>query len=290
MPRELPPRASGVKDYRRDCPLTLLGQELAKLLGVSFAEDGIRFSACYVSSAYRCIQTAHAILTGAEQSSIPLFVEPGLFERINWPEYPVWFTPDELFEQGFNVARDYTTFYSRDTLPIGETYNDYYERQHDMMQHVLSRSCQSDSVTLIVAHASSLDACSRLLCHPKEPTDSEVCVAGSDAEQSAHPILAPIIPPAAIPPPLATLVLAEHQSIPGDHDDDGPDANPDSKATNCWSLIPFPGVTAYLSHDDNFAFDYRVLLQSGDAFLNQPTVKRTHLTVRPKRCLSAVSA
>ncbi len=61
--------AFGTDDYDR---LTERGQAQARLLGAHFAQIGVRFNAVVAGGLTRHMQTAQAILAGAEQADLPV--------------------------------------------------------------------------------------------------------------------------------------------------------------------------------------------------------------------------
>ncbi|VDL20161.1 unnamed protein product, partial [Hymenolepis diminuta] len=66
MPPRLPVRED-IIDHTLDSPLTQIGLFVAGACGRALAESGVRFSACYVSPALRCVQTACHLLKAAGQ-------------------------------------------------------------------------------------------------------------------------------------------------------------------------------------------------------------------------------
>ncbi|KAM3173913.1 hypothetical protein ACTXT7_011615 [Hymenolepis weldensis] len=66
MPPRLPVRED-IIDHTLDSPLTQVGLFVAGACGRALAESGVRFSACYVSPALRCVQTACHLLKAAGQ-------------------------------------------------------------------------------------------------------------------------------------------------------------------------------------------------------------------------------
>lgn len=66
MPPRLPTRVD-MADHSMDAPLTQVGLFMAGESGRAFSESGVHFSACYVSPALRCVQTACQLLKSAEQ-------------------------------------------------------------------------------------------------------------------------------------------------------------------------------------------------------------------------------
>ena len=117
MPRTLPKRED-MNDYAQDCPLTQIGVCQATLFGEA-VEDLNCFDIQHVfcSPSFRCIQTCDAILKGAKRGSLPIAIEPGLFENVNfYKTIPNWMNYEELESTGFIVKHNYKELFSREFL------------------------------------------------------------------------------------------------------------------------------------------------------------------------------
>ena len=162
-------------DYQFDSPLTVIGLHQATLTGAALKESGTKISHVYVSPSFRCVQTASSILNAME-SDLSLNIEPGLFEWMTWyqsPSTPKFMSPNELVENGFNINLSYVPFRTVKHVLAGEseTLEDYYKRSHDLTKSILN--CTTGNV-LLVAHAGSLDTCTRELTGevlPRSPND-----------------------------------------------------------------------------------------------------------------------
>lgn len=167
MPECLPPRAP--EDWEKDCPLTTLGEVQSQLVGSSLKNFGVNFTKVFVSPSYRCVQTANGVLTAMGiEHQLPMKVENGLFEWMGWYDkgLPNWLSEKELGVI-FNIDQEYQPIVSRDYLEENskESFESFYERNSSTMREVMNNS---DGDILVVAHAISLETCTRQLIK-KEP-------------------------------------------------------------------------------------------------------------------------
>lgn len=143
------------------------------------ADKNTTIDAVYVSPAFRCVQTADAVLRGnifiynlinckcfhlhfimptfsfifpimhkitelGMRDTLPLRIEPGLYEWTGFVEshFPQLYTPDELATLGYNIDLTYEPQMSVSQLRdcLKETVPDLYKRNHIAMLHVLDQS------------------------------------------------------------------------------------------------------------------------------------------------------
>lgn len=165
MPVSVPQRKSGPEGFLRDCPLTCIGLTQATLLGEALKAAGVSFSHAFVSPSLRCIQTCHNILKGLGlQQSIKMNIEPGIFEWLAWHQnaMPDWIGPEELLEAGYNIDCKYKPYISAEELQdTEETSEQYFTRNFFVTQCILQSTEGLGGNLLFVAHASSLDTCTR---------------------------------------------------------------------------------------------------------------------------------
>lgn len=102
------PKRQNINDYRDDCPLTRIGNFQGTLYGETLLENQFDIQHVFCSPALRSIQTCDAILRGANKTSIPIAIEPGLFDPgFLSKTLPNWMTTDELTQAGFKIQSDY---------------------------------------------------------------------------------------------------------------------------------------------------------------------------------------
>lgn len=216
MPANIPPRK--IPDFQDDCPLTTLGELQALLIGEAMKTSKVHFDVAFASPSLRCVQTLSQILKGFE-SDLEIKIEPGLMEWVAWYQngLPTWMTPEELFDGGFKIDKTYKPVVRTDELPLRENAAEYYERSYALMKSIIENTKGN---VLIVAHATSLPACTRQLTGGKIPHVTEVTRLVQQV------------------PYLACLMARE-----------GADG---------WTLHPppFPPLT----HSSNKRFDYKILL------------------------------
>ncbi|XP_073513487.1 ubiquitin-associated and SH3 domain-containing protein B isoform X1 [Phyllobates terribilis] len=173
MPSSLPQRSGGYRDYEKDAPITVFGCTQAKLVGEALLESNTAIDFVYCSPSLRCVQTAHNILKGLNQDNkCKIRIEPGLFEWTKWVSgttLPAWLTPAELASSNLSVDTTYRPHIPISKLVVSETYETYMNRSFQVTKDILGE-CRSKDVSslpgnnlLIVAHASSLEACTRQL-------------------------------------------------------------------------------------------------------------------------------
>ncbi|KAM9299194.1 ubiquitin-associated and SH3 domain-containing protein B [Gastrophryne carolinensis] len=167
MPLSLPQRSGGYRDYEKDAPITVLGCTQARLVGEALLESNTTVDFVYCSPSLRCIQTAHNILKGLKQESKgKIRVEPGLFEWTKWvsgTSLPAWLSPTELAAANLSIDTTYRPHIPISKLVVSETYETYMSRSFQVTKDILGECKGKGNNILIVAHASSLEACTRQL-------------------------------------------------------------------------------------------------------------------------------
>lgn len=137
----------------------------ALLTGQMLSKQGVAVGFVYSSPAFRCIQTAQAVLEGLKaDTNVKIRVEPALFEWLgNYTEVPQFLTVAELDAAGYNIDVGYVPLISYDELSNkfrGENLSTFYERSHRVSDYAVKRSSEN---TLLVAHAANLETNSRIL-------------------------------------------------------------------------------------------------------------------------------
>lgn len=98
------------------------------------------------------------------EKSVQIRIEPGLFEWLGFlhNNFPPYFTPTELKDQGFNIDTEYRPYLTCDQLKerLDETVTKLYERNYSTMKAILQNTTSGN--ILVVAHAISLETCSRM--------------------------------------------------------------------------------------------------------------------------------
>ncbi|XP_015786258.1 protein UBASH3A homolog [Tetranychus urticae] len=160
--------------YSNDSPLTPIGEFQGFLFGQALSDHGVEINHVYCSPALRCLQTCHNILKGAGiQDNLAVNIEPGLFEFLgdHLHRLPSWLTPKEAAAgTGMNINLDYKPqIEAVDMLTIrtAENHSDFYARCHKVVESIISSTVTGN--ILIVAHAASVDSCTRLLTGKKLP-------------------------------------------------------------------------------------------------------------------------
>lgn len=165
MPSSLPSRTGGHREYDKDCPITVFGSTQARLVGEALSESNTLLDFVYSSPSLRCIQTAQHILQGLQQDGkIKIRVEPGLFEWTKWvsgTSLPNWIPPTELPADNFSLDTTYRPHFPVSKLTVSESYDTYISRSFQVTREILSECNNLGNTVLIVAHASSLEACTR---------------------------------------------------------------------------------------------------------------------------------
>ncbi|KAM4619966.1 ubiquitin-associated and SH3 domain-containing protein B [Polymixia lowei] len=165
MPVSLPARSGGYRDYDKDCPITVFGGTQARLIGEALLESHTTIDFVYCSPSLRCVQTAQNIVQGLQQEGkTKLRVEPGLFEWTKWvsgTSLPVWIPPAELVAANLSVDTTYRPHVPISKLAVSESYDTYISRSFQVTREILAECTNLGNTVLIVAHASSLEACTR---------------------------------------------------------------------------------------------------------------------------------
>uniref|UniRef100_A0A8C9W203 Ubiquitin associated and SH3 domain containing B n=1 Tax=Scleropages formosus TaxID=113540 RepID=A0A8C9W203_SCLFO len=163
MPPSLPQRSGGYRDYDKDSPITVFGSTQARLVGEALLESNTMIDFVYSSPSLRCVQTAHNILRGLQQDGkMKIRVEPGLFEWTKWvsgTSLPAWLSSADLAAANLSVDTTYRPHIPLNKLAVSESYDTYISRSFQVTREILA-DCKGNNV-LIVAHASSLEACTR---------------------------------------------------------------------------------------------------------------------------------
>lgn len=142
MPLSLPKRQGSPESFYKDCPLTVLGETQARLLGQALRLAGISsIQHVYCSPSLRSMQTCQNILKGLEiEHSVPICLEPGLFEWLIWykDSLPQFLTPSEMLDAGFRLSDQHQYFVSfNELLETHESAEQYYMRSHYVTQCAL---------------------------------------------------------------------------------------------------------------------------------------------------------
>uniref|UniRef100_A0AAY4DXS5 SH3 domain-containing protein n=1 Tax=Denticeps clupeoides TaxID=299321 RepID=A0AAY4DXS5_9TELE len=165
MPPSLPSRSGGFRDYDKDCPITVFGSTQARLIGEALLESHTVVDFVYCSPSLRCVQTAHNILRGLQQDGkMKIRVEPGLFEWTKWVSgnsLPTWIPVTDLAAANLSVDTTYRPHVPISKLTVSETYETYISRSFQVTREILNECKNLGNTVLIVAHASSLEACTR---------------------------------------------------------------------------------------------------------------------------------
>uniref|UniRef100_H2UZ97 Ubiquitin associated and SH3 domain containing B n=1 Tax=Takifugu rubripes TaxID=31033 RepID=H2UZ97_TAKRU len=177
MPSSLPARGGGHRDYDKDCPITVFGSTQARLVGEALLESHTAIDFVYCSPSLRCVQTAQNILQGLQQDeSTKIRIEPGLFEWTKWVSgtgLPAWLSPAELAAINLSVDTTYRPHIPISKLVVSESYETYIGRSFQVTREILADCKNQGNTVLIVAHASSLEACTRQIrgLTPQNPKD-----------------------------------------------------------------------------------------------------------------------
>ncbi|EDL95238.1 similar to RIKEN cDNA 2810457I06 (predicted) [Rattus norvegicus] len=131
--------------------------------GEALLESNTVIDHVYCSPSLRCVQTAHNILKGLQQDNhLKIRVEPGLFEWTKWvagSTLPAWMPPSELAAANLSVDTTYRPHIPVSKLVISESYDTYINRSFQVTKEIISECKSKGNNILIVAHASSLEAC-----------------------------------------------------------------------------------------------------------------------------------
>uniref|UniRef100_A0A7N8XGI9 Ubiquitin associated and SH3 domain containing Bb n=1 Tax=Mastacembelus armatus TaxID=205130 RepID=A0A7N8XGI9_9TELE len=158
------------RDYDMDTPITVFGSIQARLVGEALLESNTVIDFVYCSPSLRCVQTAQNILKGEkslqQDGKLKVRVEPGLFEWTKWVSgnsLPAWIPPTDLAAAHFSVDTTYRPLIPVSKLTVSESYENYMSRSYQVTKDILSDCKNTGNNVLIVAHASSLEACTRQL-------------------------------------------------------------------------------------------------------------------------------
>lgn len=156
------PKRNDPFEFSLDTPLTVIGNFQASATGKALKAEGIKFSHVYVSPSLRCLQTAVTIIKEMN-CNLPINVEPALFEWLSWyppSKRPVFLTSQQMLENGININTTYEPLMTLEDLfaKETETLSDYYDRSFLFSTQVIKTTTGN---ILLVAHASSLDTCTR---------------------------------------------------------------------------------------------------------------------------------
>lgn len=220
LPRRIPTRRGGPKDFFMDGPISEIGTFQAKLIGEALRAKGVTFTQVFCSPSLRCVQTATSVLEGLMDTRLKIKVEPALFEWMAWcrNNLPKFMSVDEYADYGFNVDRTYNSFYSLSQFNLYEKTDEYYYRTNNFVEHVLRTATGN---VLMFGHSATLDVGTRQLTgQPIRKTDDLVRVVQKV--------------------PFCGVCVAE-----------------ESPQTRRWHLVqpPIPS----LAHGQNASFDWRIL-------------------------------
>ncbi|CAF3002040.1 unnamed protein product [Rotaria socialis] len=187
LPETLPTRAS-IDDFDLDPPLTCNGMKDAYHTGAGLKEKNIAIHYCYSSPALRCIQTAAKVLQGLEvDNKLKIRIEPGLFECTGWYvdgrksnvlAMPQFMTKTEVLENRYPIDKHYREQMNTIEISQLETELEFYERSHTVTSTILKMhenefitqvkqgqlTLQDHVHILFIAHAPTLETCTRKLC------------------------------------------------------------------------------------------------------------------------------
>ncbi|UJR27681.1 hypothetical protein I4U23_008959 [Adineta vaga] len=195
LPETLPFRAS-IRDFDLDPPLTYKGLKDAFHTGTVLKDKAIHITYCYSSPALRCVQTASKILEGLQlHNKLKIRIEPGLFECTGWYTasetsnvltMPRFMTKKELLENKYSIDKHYHEQMTIAEVSQFETELEFYQRSHAVTASILKMheaeyisQIQQGQLTqqyhlhvLFIAHAPSLETCTRKLCGGKFRPDT----------------------------------------------------------------------------------------------------------------------
>nr|XP_036213530.1 protein UBASH3A homolog isoform X8 [Bactrocera oleae] len=176
MPRKLPRRQRCPDGWQNDSPLTNIGLYQAKLTGEALLECNARIDHVYCSPAYRCVQTCISTLEGLHsRNKFKVKLEPGLFEWMAWyPDgVPDWMSKSELLDADYNIDTSYQPFISDTKLNecVKETTEEFYTRNYETLRKIIGTTKGN---ILIVAHATTLDTCTRQLIGAEPRSTNEL--------------------------------------------------------------------------------------------------------------------
>uniref|UniRef100_UPI00398F7FC0 ubiquitin-associated and SH3 domain-containing protein A-like n=1 Tax=Pristiophorus japonicus TaxID=55135 RepID=UPI00398F7FC0 len=121
----------------------------------------------YCSPALRCVQTAQHLLEALQlQHKVTIRVEPGLSEWTKWEGERVisnFMSVTEFKAAKYSVDINYSIHVPASSLIPSETYEDYISRCSSVMKAIVDSCRDKAGNILLVAHASTLDCCTRPL-------------------------------------------------------------------------------------------------------------------------------
>lgn len=176
LPRRIPTRRGGPKDFFLDGPISEIGTFQARLIGEALRAKGVTFTEVYSSPSLRCIQTATSVLEGLMDTQTRIKLEPALFEWMAWCRntLPKFMTADELADYGLSIDRNYICHFPFVQFNLHEKTDEYYYRSHSFVEAVSKRSSGN---VLMVGHSATLDVCTRQITgNPIRKTDDLVRV------------------------------------------------------------------------------------------------------------------
>ncbi|CAF1674639.1 unnamed protein product, partial [Adineta ricciae] len=143
LPQALPHRINTLL-YVFDPPITRSGEQKSYAKGQELGRYGINVDHCYSSPACRSVLTASAVLEGMNRPSVPIRLEPYLFEPMAWNQplqmldtiSPFMSTRDWL-QAGYNIDRHYQRL--NDYLNPTENEYDFYNRSQYFFQSIERR-------------------------------------------------------------------------------------------------------------------------------------------------------
>ncbi|CAF1015447.1 unnamed protein product [Adineta steineri] len=172
LPQALPQRLNTLL-YVFDPPITRLGESKSYSRGQELSRLGVSsIDHCYSSPACRSVLTASAVLDGISRNSVPIRLEPYLFEPLSWNQplqmldtVSPFMSTREWMMAGYNIDRNYQRL--NNYLNPMETEIDFYmrsqyvfqsiERRHGGVAPPIGRASKRarHSTVLIVGHAAT---------------------------------------------------------------------------------------------------------------------------------------
>ncbi|XP_031618999.1 protein UBASH3A homolog [Contarinia nasturtii] len=164
LPAVLPDRRHEINSrqtWKHDSPLTNQGWNQARLTGDMLNMAKITIDYVYCSPAFRCIQSAAALLEGLKaQKNVKIRIEPALFEWCNSSrKIPTFLTYEELLLAQYNIDETYVPVVRIEDLKH-ETLPELYARNSKISEE-LSKILNEN--IFIVGHAVNLETNSQPL-------------------------------------------------------------------------------------------------------------------------------
>ncbi|NXD01828.1 UBS3B protein, partial [Certhia familiaris] len=110
-----------------------------------------------------CYLISSASFPGMQQeNNLKIRIEPGLFEWTKWVSgstLPAWIPPVDLAAATLSVDTTYRPHIPVSKLVVSESYDTYISRSYQVTKEIISECKGKGNNILIVAHASSLEAC-----------------------------------------------------------------------------------------------------------------------------------